>query len=347
MASSDLKLELVGLYEIETNFNTMKWTWKGASKVEDCMPDSEWSKYTTKSYPAKDGGEKTWMTACLHWDGGSYAKTLKLGCQLTNVAGGGYGSEQPVDRTTPGTFDNIESGGTVQGLEAETNLYGRIYNWIEVLTGKCMGGCGNSADVSAWPQEYCEGHTFTDAVGTEYTMPVGITALGTDDAALEKATPTLAMQIQGICPFGWHVANLQDYRDLFYAAYKAMGKDASTVNYATLTTGDTNVAATLRGAEGWTTTPDRNAFADDFGWNMYPCGRRLYKSGWSNYGVYFESWVCHPGAAGNSDYLTGEKVYKVWRVVTTKATGTMKFNGTFDTGNGSSVFRCVKNYEND
>jgi len=347
VTSSDLVLDLVGLYHFSLDFNKMTWKWNGVSKVESCMPDSEWSAYSTKSYPAKNGGQKSWMTSCLHWDGGSYAKTMKLGCQLTAVAGGGYGSEQPSDRTKPGTFDNVESGGTTEGLAAETNKYGRIYAWEEVLTGKCMGGCAESADITAWPQEYCEGHEFVDAVGAKFTMAAGITALGKDDAALEAATPTLHMQIQGICPFGWHVANLQDYRDLFYAAFKAMGKDDSSVNYATLTSGSEDVAAILRGTEGWTSAPTRNAYADAFGWNLYPCGRRLYKSGWSNYGVYFESWVCHPGNSGNSDHRTGEKVYKVWRVVTTKATGTIKLNSSFDTGNGSSVIRCVKNYELD
>ena len=347
VTSGDLNLDLVGLYHFTLDFNSMTWKWNGASKVESCMPDNEWSKYETKAYPAKGGFDKSWMTSCLHWDGGSYAKTMKLGCQITAVAGGGYGSVEPSDRSVPGTFDNVESGGTTEGLEAETNKYGRLYAWDEVLTGKCMGGCAESYDITAWPQEYCEGHEFVDAVGTKYVMPAGITALGKDDAALEAATPTLHMQIQGICPFGWHVANLQDYRDLFYAAYKVLGMDENTVTYETLTTGSTDVAALLRGAEGWTSAPDRKPESDAFGWNMYPIGRRLYKSGWSNYGVYFESWVCHPGNSGNSDHRTQETVYKVWRVVTTKATGTMKFNSSFDTGNGTSPIRCVKNYEID
>ena len=29
------------------------------------------------------------------------------------------------------------------------------------------------------------------------------------------------MQIQGICPYGWHIANLQDWKDLIWAAAQA------------------------------------------------------------------------------------------------------------------------------
>lgn len=344
--TSDAAFEYVGCYQFTLDFNTMTWTWDGANQVATAMPLSQMSNYGTHEYEALGGGKKTWMTECLHWDGGSAAPSnFRLGCPMSANAGGGYGSTEPVERTVGQAFDAVESGGNTVCLDAESNKYGRLYSWPEVLTGVPQAGCATSYDVTAWPKEYCEGKTFVDAVGQKFTMGAGITALEANND--DTAVPTLHMQIQGICPFGWHVANLQDYRDLFYAAYKTLGKDASSVNYKTLTAGDESVAALLRGAEGWAETPVRDGQSDAFGWKMYPCGRRLYKSGWSNYGVYFESWVCHPGQAGSADHITGETVYKVWRVVTTKASGTMKFNGTFDTGNGTSVIRCVKNYEID
>ena len=46
-------------------------------------------------------------------------------------------------------------------------------------------------------------------------------AAADDDAKAEAEHPVLKMQIQGICPYGWHIANLQDWKDLIWAAAQA------------------------------------------------------------------------------------------------------------------------------
>ena len=320
--------------------------------VENCLPDDSISQYSTKDYVTAKGGVKTWMTACLHWNGGPSIGGLKLGSRLVDqddaaaaASNGGYGSTEPVVRSAQ-TFDEVESGGQVQGLPDETAKYGRIYTWTEALTGMPQAGCNVSFDVTAWPQQYCEGHTFTDAVGNIYTMPAGITTLSGTDDEIDAANPILSMQIQGICPYGWHIANLQDWKDLYYAAVQASGSsDAGT--YAGALSGSKDVASTLRGPEGWKKgTVVRNSAADAFGFNLYPTGRRLYKTGYANYGVNAEIWICCPGAKGNVDSETNETVYKVWRVAAVTYNGTLKFNGTYDTGNAVAPIRCVKNYEN-
>lgn len=341
-------IDINGMKTITVIWNDMTWTMSNV-QVANAMPLDELANYPTKAYATPSGETKTWMTTCLHWNGGSGVGAMKLGSMVASAsdpANDGFGNVYPSDRSSAQTFDCTESGGQVKGEEAISNKYGRIYAWDEVLLGTPMAGMSVSFSNTAWPEKYCEGKTFTDAVGREFTMPAGIDGFTGDDAAVEKATPTVYMQIQGICPYGWHVANLQDWRDLFYAALKACGKEGDYKGYATLTAGNADVAATLKGAEGWSAgTPARNAYADDFGFNIYPLGRRLYKSGYANLGINSEIWVCHPGAKGDIDCITGEQVYKVWRLAATTYNGTTKLNGTFDTGNATAPIRCVKNYK--
>ena len=42
-------------------------------------------------------------------------------------------------------------------------------------------------------------------------------ATAAGDAQAEAEHPNLKMQIQGICPYGWHIANMQDWKDLVWA----------------------------------------------------------------------------------------------------------------------------------
>lgn len=70
------------------------------------------------------------------------------------------------------------------------------------------------------------------------------------DAQAEAEHPNLKMQIQGICPYGWHIANMQDWKDLVWAAH-AQGAadypvDAATATYRAFGDGTlTNFAALL------------------------------------------------------------------------------------------------------
>ena len=98
------------------------------------------------------------------------------------------------------------------------------------------------------------------------------------------------MQIQGICPYGWHIANMQDWKDLVWAAH-AQGAadypvDAATATYRAFGGGTlTNFAALLFTSDWNIYNPDCPAekistAAADFGFNMFSQGWRLYKTGY-------------------------------------------------------------------
>ena len=64
-----------------------------------------------------------------------------------------------------------------------------------------------------WPSAYNVGSTFVDAVGTQITARVFKSAemkAVTDDERFFAENPALSAQIQGICPYGWHIANFRD-----------------------------------------------------------------------------------------------------------------------------------------
>ena len=164
----------------------------------------------------------------------------------------------------------------------------------------------------------------------------------TDDERFFAENPALSAQIQGICPYGWHIANFRDWYDLAYAALEASRGDGSyhvreeMLTIATLVaTNANNVAPWLRTQEGWNSTPARAAGADAFDFNLYPTGWRLNKNGYGQYGDTAHSWVP----------LIGSSAKKTWRLNNVKATSNYWFNDNLDAGNPAVGIRCVKNYK--
>ena len=360
-------IDIDGVRRFTVDFNAMKWSWKRVSTA-NCLPDEEVAAYPTKAYATRDGGTKTWMTVGLHWNGGASIGRYKLGSGL--VSGhqtGGYGNVAPYESRNP-EFDTEENGGKV--VEAKDGsgrplgeIYGRLYSSYEQLTGSANGALnacegGSSVQINSPLGE--PGSTLIDAVGDlhvlESIMPADLTgyaATAAGDAQAEAEHPNLKMQIQGICPYGWHIANMQDWKDLIYAAYAQKAADypvaESMASYRAFGGGIlTNVAALLFTADWNIYNPTCRAekistAAADFGFNMFSQGWRLYKTGY-DYG---------PGDNDPRMYafipLIGEYTAKKkagWRIWNQSREADMRSNGGFDFGNGcGAAVRCVKNYK--
>lgn len=369
VTSSDLAISANGLYKLTADFNTMTWTMERSIKCSNCMPDSELASYGTKDYPTQAGGSKTWMTESLHWNGGDFVGTLKLGSGL--VGGhqtGGYGT--PSDKTVPYStrnpqYDTEENGGSVvellntDGTTPLGNVYGRLYSSYEVLVGAAKG-CLNDAYQMDCPYG-TPGTNYTDDAGLSLTLENILIANLTNydgtpegDAKAEEEHPSLKIQIQGICPFGWHVANMQDWKDLIWAASQASKGSEKEVPennacYKSIAGGTiSNLAAILYSKEWfeWTKTGkevNRSSVADSFGWNMFPQGWRLYATGY-DYGATDETPRFYTIIPIMGQYTDKKKAF--WRAYVTSESANMTMNDGCDIGNGSgTAFRCVKNYK--
>lgn len=361
------EIDVDGVRNFSVDFNAMTWSW-GRVSTSNCMPDELVATYPTKAYVTRDGGTKTWMTVGLHWDGGAAIGRYKLGSGL--VSGhqtGGYGNVAPYDARNP-EFDTEENGGKV--VEAKdgsgrplAEIYGRLYSSCEQLTGSPNGALnpcegGSSAMINSPLGE--PGATLIDAVGDVYVlesiMPADLTlyaASAAGDAQAEAEHPNLKMQIQGICPYGWHIANLQDWKDLAYAAFKAGAADypvaESMASYRAFGGGTlTNFAALLFTAD-WNiynpTCPAEkiSTAAADFGFNMFSQGWRLYKTGY-DYGPGDNDPRMYAFIPLIGDYSAKKKAG--WRIWNQGREANMRTNGGFDFGNGcGAAVRCVKNYK--
>lgn len=161
------------------------------------------------------------------------------------------------------------------------------------------------------------------------------------------------MQIQGICPYGWHIANMQDWKDLVWAAH-AQGAadypvDAATATYRAFGDGTlTNFAALLFTSDWNIYNPDCPAekistAAADFGFNMFSQGWRLYKTGY-DYGPGDNDPRMYSFIPLIGDYSATKKAG--WRIWNQSREANMRTNGGFDFGNGcGGAVRCVKNYK--
>ena len=220
-----------------------------------------------------------------------------------------------------------------QGEVEMSAKYGRIYTLTEFLTGTPKAAVELARLLTDWPAQYRPGSTFVDAVGND--IPVSsVKSLASADF---ENTPSLSMQIQGICPYGWHVANVQDFYDMLCAAAAAKGV---TPNPLSAMIGKWSVPDVLRSAEGWSAAPTRHAAADAFGFDFFPQGRRLFKSGYQYYASRGEMFICHPGGLSSG-------VYQCWRInALTNNAADLTVSTTYNIGDCSASFRCVKNYEN-
>ena len=327
-AETDLTVDVAGLRIVTLNLNEKTYSIERIT-TPNCLPDSEVAKYATSTYTA-NGRTKVWMRAGLDWNGG------ELGSRMVSDANnvGGYTSNvSSYETVRVSDYDEVESGGKAQGEVEMSAKYGRIYTLTEFLTGTPKAAVELARLLTDWPAQYRPGSTFVDAVGND--IPVSsVKSLASADF---ENTPSLSMQIQGICPYGWHVANVQDFYDMLCAAAAAKGV---TPNPLSAMIGKWSVPDVLRSAEGWSAAPTRHAAADAFGFDFFPQGRRLFKSGYQYYASRGEMFICHPGGLSSG-------VYQCWRInALTNNAADLTVSTTYNIGDCSASFRCVKNYEN-
>lgn len=333
-AETDLTVDVAGLRIVTLNLNEKTYSIERIT-TPNCLPDSEVAKYATSTYTA-NGRTKVWMRAGLDWNGGENIGGIKLGSRMVSDANnvGGYTSNvSSYETVRVSDYDEVESGGKAQGEVEMSAKYGRIYMLTEFLTGTPKAAVELARLLTDWPAQYRPGSTFVDAVGND--IPVSsVKSLASADF---ENTPSLSMQIQGICPYGWHVANVQDFYDMLCAAAAAKGV---TPNPLSAMIGKWSVPDVLRSAEGWSAAPTRHAAADAFGFDFFPQGRRLFKSGYQYYASRGEMFICHPGGLSSG-------VYQCWRInALTNNAADLTVSTTYNIGDCSASFRCVKNYEN-
>ena len=330
-AETDLTVDVAGLRIVTLNLNEKTYSIERIT-TPNCLPDSEVAKYATSTYTA-NGRTKVWMRAGLDWNGGENIGGIKLGSRMVSDANnvGGYTSNvSSYETVRVSDYDEVESGGKAQGEVEMSAKYGRIYTLTEFLTGTPKAAVELARLLTDWPAQYRPGSTF---VGND--IPVSsVKSLASADF---ENTPSLSMQIQGICPYGWHVANVQDFYDMLCAAAAAKGV---TPNPLSAMIGKWSVPDVLRSAEGWSAAPTRHAAADAFGFDFFPQGRRLFKSGYQYYASRGEMFICHPGGLSSG-------VYQCWRInALTNNAADLTVSTTYNIGDCSASFRCVKNYEN-
>lgn len=333
-AETDLTVDVAGLRIVTLNLNEKTYSIERIT-TPNCLPDSEVAKYATSTYTA-NGRTKVWMRAGLDWNGGENIGGIKLGSRMVSDANnvGGYTSNvSSYETVRVSDYDEVESGGKAQGEVEMSAKYGRIYTLTEFLTGTPKAAVELARLLTDWPAQYRPGSTFVDAVGND--IPVSsVKSLASADF---ENTPSLSMQIQGICPYGWHVANVQDFYDMLCAAAAAKGV---TPNPLSAMIGKWSVPDVLRSAEGWSAAPTHHAAADAFGFDFFPQGRRLFKSGYQYYASRGEMFICHPGGLSSG-------VYQCWRInALTNNAADLTVSTTYNIGDCSASFRCVKNYEN-
>lgn len=333
-AETDLTVDVAGLRIVTLNLNEKTYSIERIT-TPNCLPDSEVAKYATSTYTA-NGRTKVWMRAGLDWNGGENIGGIKLGSRMVSDANnvGGYTSNvSSYETVRVSDYDEAESGGKAQGEVEMSAKYGRIYTLTEFLTGTPKAAVELARLLTDWPAQYRPGNTFVDAIGNDVPMS-SVTSLSSADF---ENTPSLSMQIQGICPYGWHVANVQDFYDMLCAAAAAKGAAANPLSAMI---GKWSVPDVLRSAEGWSAAPTRHAAADAFGFDFFPQGRRLFKSGYQYYASRGEMFICHPGGLSSG-------VYQCWRInALTNNAADLTVSTTYNIGDCSASFRCVKNYEN-
>lgn len=174
------------------------------------------------------------------------------------------------------------------GVTTRASVYGRLYSSYETLTGDPAGAL-SPALLMPFPLGGA-GTVVVDAVGNSITLEPILKADLKDYAAsdggntqAEADHPSLSMQVQGICPYGWHIANMSDWKDLIYAvaesskSYSDYPVTAATASYGAMTSGNAaNVAAHLRCKE-WQDAEFNPATAisngaEAFAFNLYPQG---------------------------------------------------------------------------
>lgn len=364
VTSSDLNIEANGMRELTVDFSNNTWSWERLNVTKNCLPDEELASYPIKTFTsATTGRSKTFITTCLHWNGGPAIGPVKLGSRMVDqskqsVAMTGYTDNLSCGSRERNTqLDEQESGGQYIGLVNETEKFGRIYTLPEILTGEPSAGVELKRLFNCWGK-YIPGYQnespvaplqFEDAAGNTQQFDTTVNTAQISNTS----DPTITVQIQGICPYGWHVANVQDMYDLLCCACEAKGV---TPNALTSFVGSWPVGDMMREPSApWAAAISQNAAAAEFGFFFYPQGRRIFKSGYDTYGTRCEMYIVHVGTTASSDkyYPTpdspadGTLSYtKCYRLNTNAGnSATMAINNSFNGGDAAASFRCVKNYK--
>ncbi len=341
------EIDIDGMRKLVVDFNALTWTINRIS-TPNCMPDSEVANYKTKEYIARDGSKKTWMIEHMRWDGGDI--TPKLGSPMvpsaTGNGTGGYSTYPTAwNAGVNPDYETTEIGGKLEG----TSEFGRLYAFEEMMNGVPRAGLGYARREKV-PENWWPGVTFVDAVGKEITIAeVTASTFSGDNAKDEADYPVLVMQVQGICPYGWHVANSSDWLDLAYAASQASAGDKypvaeSDVNYKNFTntsSGIPNFGAWLRNSTDWIEASLKADGADEFGFNYYPLGFRYMANGFRKYKAEAQPWL--PLFFENKNYPQTSPG-RIRTILNSNATNNNWTAGiSVDNGNAILNFRCVKN----
>ena len=346
-----------GLRALTVNFNDLTWSWERIS-TQYAMPDSELPNYPTKAFIARDGSMKTWMIRHMAWDGGDI--NPKLGSGMVKHTGNGTGGTggyaaadfprtwNDTERLNP-AYETKESG--LGNLETYSDD-GRIYTYHEMLGYEARFGIGYARYENG---PWVLGEKYTDARGTTYTFEVVSKKAEDytgDNAADEAKYPIFNVQAQGICPYGWHIANAADWLDLFYAMSQAtisMGESrypvkAEDCTFKQFITGNgvPNTNGWLRYTKDWGTEYSADN-ADAFGFNYYPIGYRYMTQGFQNWSQRVMSFVPLPmeGANSSAPNSSGGR----YNVINKTNSANCANLANIDIGQAVFPFRCVKNYK--
>ena len=353
-------IEANGMRVLTVNFNDLTWSWARITN-QYAMPDSELSKYPTKEYIARDGSKKTWMVRNMAWDGGDIYPKLGSGMVKhtptgTNGTGGYAAADFPTTwnaSTLLPAYETVESG---LGILETYSDDGRIYTYQEMLGYEARFGIGYARyETGPW----LLGEKYTDARGTTYTIaevPIVGSSYTTDSFADETTYPMLKVQAQGICPYGWHVANASDWLDLYYAMSQASKVGTHTYpvaeadcNYSKMI-GTTKAGYGVPNITGWlrnTTYWGENYVdegADEFGFNYYPLGFRYMTQGFQGWDNRSQMWVPLPMPGSKPADYPSAGGGRINVVIKNNATMTTTLEN-LDIGQAACPFRCVKNYK--
>lgn len=351
-------IEANGVRVLTVNFNDLTWSWERVVQSQYAMPDSELANYPTKEFIARDGSMKVWMIRHMAWDGGDI--NPKLGSGMVKHTGNGTGGTggyaaadfprtwNDTERLNP-AYETKESG--LGNLETYSDD-GRIYTYHEMLGYEARFGIGYARYENG---PWVLGEKYTDARGTTYTFEVVSKTAADytgDNAADEAKYPIFKVQAQGICPYGWHIANASDWLDLFYAMSQAtisMGETkypvkAEDCTYKMFITGGgiPNSNGWLRYTKDWGTEYSADN-ADAFGFNYYPIGYRYMTQGFQNWSMRVMSFVPLPMAGANSSAPNSSGGR--YNVINKTNAAHCANLANIDIGQAVFPFRCVKNYK--
>lgn len=351
-------IEANGVRALTVNFNDLTWSWERVVQSQYAMPDSELANYPTKEFIARDGSMKVWMIRHMAWDGGDI--NPKLGSGMVKHTGNGTGGTggyaaadfprtwNDTERLNP-AYETKESG--LGNLETYSDD-GRIYTYHEMLGYEARFGIGYARYENG---PWVLGEKYTDARGTTYTFEVVSKTAADytgDNAADEAKYPIFKVQAQGICPYGWHIANASDWLDLFYAMSQAtieLGETkypvkAEDCTYKMFITGGgiPNSNGWLRYTKDWGTEYSADN-ADAFGFNYYPIGYRYMTQGFQNWSMRVMSFVPLPMAGANSSAPNSSGGR--YNVINKTNAAHCANLANIDIGQAVFPFRCVKNYK--